>query len=218
MSTAASDTASGQPAQAAPAGPFAAVGEEVLSALGQVRSTGDAEAEAALALVHKICANVALQPEEDKFRRVKKGAAAVQAHIVGVPGAAALLHAFGFGETSGPVQQGPADGGQIQEDFFVLPQGAPLHANVLKAVERELLTLQAKHDASKAAQLEALGKAEAARAEAAREKERIAAQIRADREERRREEEIKGVHASKAVERKFGAEPHRTSGVGHGWA
>lgn len=222
---AAAGTSVGQPPQASSPGSAAAVGYDVRavqSALASVRSiAGDkgslgqpSQAEKTLTLLQKMMSNPLLHPEEEKFRRVRQSIPAVQANIVSIPGAATLLTQFGFMDT---LDTGVGQTGQA-EAVYLLPAGATEHSGVLRAVERELLSVQALYDSNKAAQWSGLQAREKQKAAAEAEKQRILEQAKKDREERKHYEEITGgAHASRAVERKFGAEAHRAVGRS-GWA
>jgi hypothetical protein len=168
----------------------------------QGQTEAPSQAEKTLLLLQKLVLNPIQHPDEDKYRRVRKSVPAVQTNVVVVPGASEILRLFGFAEVD-PV---PA----ATEAAFELPKGQDVHAGVVKAVERELLCVQGFYDGSKGLQWENLLKRERARAEADAEKFKILEQVRKDREERKQQEEITGgVHASKAVDRKFGADAHR---------
>lgn len=223
---AAAGTPAAQPAQASSPGAVAALGYDVSavqSSLSLVRSVGDAgsagqpsQAEKTLALLQKIMSNPLLHPEEEKYRRVRKSVPAVQSHIVSIPGASSLLACFGFVDSAGSSTEGGSTG--QAEEAFLLPVGVREHSGVLRAVERELLCVQALYDSNKSAQWSGLQARERQKAAAEAEKQKILEQARRDREERKQHEEMTGgAHASKAVDRKFGAEAHRAVGRS-GWA
>ncbi len=155
---------------------------------------------ATLSMLQKVFFNVLGHPDELKYRALRRSNPAVARAIVAVPGAAALLAAFGF---------------VVEGDAFVLPPGAVPDEGVAAMVTEALAAVEDAAAAEAAAArraggAEALKKKEAERVE----RERLAALARRDQAERKAAEADRRVGESRACERAFGSRTTTFKDVG----
>lgn len=119
-----------------------------------------------LEIINKLCKNCAVQPKEDKFRKVKLSNKKVSVTIVEAPGAMEAMLKLGWTEESN------AEDG----DVLVLPPGKYIKMDQVRKIDEATERLQkANRDAAR------LGKKPSTND---LERERIRAQIEADKKER----------------------------------